>query len=168
LFRAHIQVGANEDFELHYPAAYELLDEVVNADLELFRPAGSAGWDVEGCRLAVQDCLDVFQFAQEWFRGATPEILVGLSAAPADSAATIEARMTTRMMELAERILALRALEETQRARQGVAQGLPPWSGVWSTMREDIRSQFESGVHPAHRHCTGRSPMRWVRRRCRR
>ena len=145
LFRAHLHVGAQRDYALHYPAAYALLDEVVNADLDLFRPANSAGWDIESCRLAMQDCLDVFDLALEWFRGVTPKILVELSAAPAASAVTIEARINANITVLAERMLALRALEDTQ----GPRQKRPSWANAWSTMRTHIRNQFESGVHPA-------------------
>jgi hypothetical protein len=144
LFRARVQLGAGDDWEVHNHAAYELLEETLNLDLQHLRPGPKFGWLTEDCRLAHQDCLDIFSFAQEWFRGWSPQILIDLCSVPADLAATVEERLRLRMALLGERMMALRAWEDCEFEPEPV----PAWTTMWSTLRRDLTEKLRSGAHP--------------------
>ncbi len=143
LFRAHVQLGAGERFKYHYGAGFKLLDEIVDADPDLLRPAPRSGFLSGDCRIAVQDCLDSFDFAEDWFRGWSPEMFVDLALAPAARANTIVERMEARGDMLAERMFALRALDELKDSPDPT----PSWSDVWQTMKERL-DEVKSGSHP--------------------
>lgn len=143
-FRAHIQLSAEADWNEHNRAAYQILEEVLNINPGLLRPAAELGWPAEDCRLAAQDCLDLFHFAKEWFRGWSPDMLVRMSGVPADVAATVEERIEGRTALMGERMLALRAWEDCE-----VAPELAPsWPNVWSSLRRDLLGKFQVGAHP--------------------
>ena len=144
LFRSHVQLGAQDDWKSHNHDAYDLLDEILNLDLELLRPLPDVGWLTNDCRLAHQDCLDTLSFAQEWFRGWSPQTLVSICDVPSDSAATVEWRLLSRMTVLTERMMALRAWQDTLSESEPV----PPWTTMWTTLREDLTQKLQAGAHP--------------------
>jgi hypothetical protein len=145
LFKAHVQLAARRDWDLHNKRAYDILEEVLNVDPELFRPARELGWLPENCRLAAQDCLDTLKFAQEWFLGWSPDMLVTMCNVSAASAATVERRMQHRFASLAEIMLGLRAFED----RQSIDQLPPPWGQIWISLHDDLRRKLQVGAHPA-------------------
>ncbi len=147
VFRAHIQLAAEADWNEHNRAAYEMLEEVLSIAPELLRPAWEVGWLSEDCRLAIQDCLDVFEFAKDWFRGWSPELLERTCGIPADLAQTVKDRIRVRVALLGERMLALRAWEDCEVAPELV----PSWATVWSSLRDDIARKLQSGAHPQTR-----------------
>jgi hypothetical protein len=143
LFRAHVQLGSGARFQFHNSAAFKLLDEIVDIDLDLLRPAPRFGLLSGDCRIAVQDCLDSFHFAEDWFRGWPPRLLINLPGVSTGRANSIVQRMETRRDQLAERMFALRAIDE-------LADGPDPtssWSDTWKTMKNQL-GQILSGSHP--------------------
>ena len=145
LFRARVQLAASGDWKRHNFEAFERLEEIVNVDAGMLRPAPSCGWSLQDCRLAVQDCLDVFEFSEDWFRGWSPELLVDLCDVPAQRAFRIQERIAERVGMLAQRMLALRAWEEAF----GHPEAIPSWPRLWSTLSEDLVRKLEVGAHPA-------------------
>jgi hypothetical protein len=144
VFQAHIQLSAHADWNEHNRAAYKILEEVINVEPGLLRPAAELGWLAEDCRLAVQDCLDLFHFTKDWFLGWSPDMLVEMSGVPADLAMTVEGRIKERMALLGERMLALRAWEDCE----VVPEVAPSWARVWPSLRQDLSGKLKVGAHP--------------------
>src|SRR6185436_3999400 len=93
---------------------------------------------------AHQDCLDALAWAQEWFLGWSPQILVDICDVPSDSAATVEERLLSRMAVLSERMVALRAWQDTL----SEPEPAPQWTALWTTFREALTQRLSAGVHP--------------------
>jgi hypothetical protein len=144
LFRAYVNLGSGEQWQFYNREAYQLLEELLNLDPVLLRPAPEAGWSVEDCRLANQDYLDALHFTLEWFRGWSPNLLQEMCGVPGDLARTVEARVKSNMVSFCERMLALRAWQDRADFREEVVS----WTTVWSTMRTDLTQKLKVGAHP--------------------
>jgi hypothetical protein len=143
IFRAHVQLGSGERFEFHNAAAFQLLDEIADIDLDLLRPVPRLGLLSGDCRIAVQDCLDGFHFAEEWFRGWPPSLLIDLPGVSMERALSIVRRMEARRDQLAERMFALRAIDELAVSPDPASS----WSDTWKTMKDRL-GKIQSGSHP--------------------
>ncbi len=144
LFRARVQLGNHDDWEVHNKAAVDLLSEILDLDLQLLRPAPQFGWLAEDCRLAHQDCLDLFYFAKEWFRGWSPEILIELCGVAPARVFKVEERVSSIIALLGERMFALRAWQECEIEPEPA----PSWPTVWSNIRTDLTEKLRAGAHP--------------------
>lgn len=124
-------------------AIFELIDDLLNADLACLTPVPEELWTADNCRAAARDCLDAFHYAREWLRGWSPRMLTRMSGIPAADAAQLEPRISAREADLADRMLALRILEDSQR------ETTPGWSALCSSIKETLRGKWAADGHPA-------------------
>jgi|GEM_PF-4931808 len=140
LFETKIDISAQNDWAVHNRAAFELLEELLALDLDALRPAPELGWLVSDSMVVVRDCLDAFAVAEEWFRGWSPEMLADLCSVPRESAMTAADRITRKTAELADRMLALRLLEDVGQSVGATGS----WSDVWSSFRQSMLGKLHA------------------------
>jgi hypothetical protein len=132
---------ANSDgYAAHNRAAFELLEDLLAFDLDVLRPAPELGWLVDDSMVLVRDCLDAFAVAEEWFRGWSAEMLADMCGVPREPAMTAAARIAQKTADLADRMLALRLLEDNGQS-DAPAQS---WTNIWSSFRTSMLEKLHA------------------------
>ena len=140
-FRANVQLANEGNWAQHNSAAYAMLEELVTIDPSLLDSAPALGWRAADSRVAVRDCLDAFEFADEWFRGWSPKLLIEMCGVPG-TVNTIQQRIAIREALLIERMLGLRLIDDAQSAR------VTSWSSIFEAFRSTMITKLQAGGHP--------------------
>src|SRR5262245_46913569 len=141
-FRANVQCANDGNWERYNFDAYGMLEELVTIDPSLLDSAPTLGWRASDSRVALRDCLDAFQFAEVWFRGWSPALLISMCGVPA-TVNTIQERIATREAVLIERMLGLRLVEDDSPSPR-----VTRWSSIFEAFRSTMIRKLHAGAHP--------------------